>query len=149
MQTLPLRRSNLVALIDDEDWRLEEYTWCLYMGNRARAWIPELGHRVHLGHAVLGYWDKLSNDLEVDHIDRNPLNNCRNNLRVVNHLTNMRNRREIQDNNTSGVRGVSWHKGKYQARIRVQGELIYLGRHDTIEAASAAYERARHEHGMV
>lgn len=43
--------------------------------------------------------------------------------------------------NTSGYRGVSWHKGaqKWGAYIRVNGARHYLGLYDTAEQASEAY----------
>jgi hypothetical protein len=46
--------------------------------------------------------------------------------------------------NTSGYRGVSWHKAarKWSATIRQDGVLHYLGLFDTPQKASAAYNRA-------
>lgn len=62
-----------------------------------------------------------------DHIDRNPLNNRRNNLRPATHLENMRNR-GISSNNTSGVTGVYWYKAqqKWSAEIMINKEKIRL-----------------------
>jgi hypothetical protein len=50
--------------------------------------------------------------------------------------------------NTSGFKGVSWHKGanKWVARIRVQKKLIHLGCFTTPEQAYAAYCNAANEH---
>ncbi len=46
----------------------------------------------------------------------------------------------MPSNNTSGVRGVCWHKRiqKWVAYICVQGKYLNLGRFDTIEKAAAA-----------
>jgi hypothetical protein len=46
----------------------------------------------------------------------------------------------MRSNNTSGVRGVCWHKRiqKWVAYICVQGKHIHLGFFDTIEKAAAA-----------
>jgi hypothetical protein len=81
--------------------------------------------------------------LQVDHRDGDGLNNCRSNLREATHAENMRNRRLGRDN-TTGFKGVAWHKasGKYQAKIRLNGERKWLGLHDTPEAAHAAYRKA-------
>ena len=51
-------------------------------------------------------------------------------------------------NNTSGVRGVSWHKGmsKWQARITFQGKTISLGYHDDIADAAAARKEAEQKY---
>ena len=47
--------------------------------------------------------------LEIDHINGDPLDNRRKNLRICTHAENMRNRK-IFKNNTSGFKGVSWCK---------------------------------------
>lgn len=44
----------------------------------------------------------------------------------------------IRADNMSGVRGVSWDRGKWVARIRVRGRYKNLGRFNSIEAAEAA-----------
>src|SRR5665213_3414122 len=74
-----------------------------------------------------------------DHIDRDGESNLRPD-------PNRRNgaNKERQSNNTSGFKGVSWHKGasKYVAQIRVDRKLRHLGYFvDEIEAAKA-YDRA-------
>lgn len=45
---------------------------------------------------------------------------------------------KLAANNSSGVRGVSWHKGirRYLARITVKGRTITLGSFNTLEAAA-------------
>ena len=50
--------------------------------------------------------------------------------------------------NTSGVRGVSWHKGtqKWAARITVQGKTIALGYYSKLEDAKKARENAEREY---
>jgi hypothetical protein len=52
-------------------------------------------------------------------------------------------RPSLMRTNKSGYRGVSWHKSarKWDARIRRDGVLLYLGLFDTAEKASAAYNR--------
>jgi len=52
-----------------------------------------------------------------------------------------------QTNNTSGVRGVSWHKGrgKWCARIMFQGKSISLGYFDSLDEAKKAREEAETE----
>lgn len=76
----------------------------------------------------------------VDHIDRDPLNNRKENLRLI---TAGENTQNIFGNKRSetGIRGVSRNKkwGKpYRARLRKDGKDIHLGYFDTIEDAEKA-----------
>ena len=63
-----------------------------------------------------------------DHIDKNPFNNRKNNLRPANPNENARNK-SLQRNNTSGVSGVSFDKNcnKWIAYITVNNKHKYLG----------------------
>lgn len=87
------------------------------------------------------------NCLVVDHIDGDPANNCRSNLRVCTHGENARNQSRSMDN-TSGFKGVSWHKQskKWRAYITVNYKRIHLGLFDTPEAAHEAYARAAEQY---
>ncbi len=81
--------------------------------------------------------------LEVDHIDRDTLNNQRANLRWVTPTVNLRNR-NLQRNNTSGFRGVCWSKkaGKWSAQIKVNGKLVNLGYFESLKAAAVVRSEA-------
>jgi hypothetical protein len=83
----------------------------------------------------------------VDHINRNPLDNRRDNLRICAQSDNCLNK-SIQCNNTSGVPGVSWEKtrNKWAAYIRLNGKQIHLGRYNTIEEAAEARRSAEIEY---
>lgn len=85
---------------------------------------------------------------EIDHINRNRLDNRIMNLREVSHAQNMQNKGERIDN-TSGVIGVTWDKAsnKWQAGIGVNGKYKNLGRFDCIEHAAIARESAERELG--
>lgn len=86
--------------------------------------------------------------LEVDHIDRNGLFNSRSNLRWATHAQNIRNSVVPQTEFGSGYRGVTAHRSKWQARIKVNGVQLVLGTHDTPELAARVYdEAARLHHG--
>lgn len=54
---------------------------------------------------ILNYFGKLF----IDHADMSRLNNQKENLRFCNNADNGKNRPK-QLNNTSGYKGVSWHK---------------------------------------
>ena len=79
----------------------------------------------------------------IDHIDHNPLNNCRSNLRICTQQQNCMNRGKTE-RNKSGVIGVYWFKSseKWRARINLNNKDIYLGLFDSLEEASKARKEA-------
>jgi hypothetical protein len=79
----------------------------------------------------------------VDHIDHDPLNNERHNLRICTNSENNMNR-FLQSNNHSGYKGVSWSKvsSRWRAYIKARGKQIHLGLFDSKEAAARAYNAA-------
>ena len=79
----------------------------------------------------------------IDHADGNRSNNRWSNLRSASMSQNILNAK-IAKNNTSGHKGVSWHKaaGKWSATVWIDGVQKYLGLYETVEDAGAAYEEA-------
>jgi len=77
---------------------------------------------------------------DVDHRDTNKLNNRWSNLREADSSSNKCNVAK-QANNTSGFKGVSWHKRTktWRADICVRKKQISLGNFDTPKKAHAAY----------
>ena len=89
------------------------------------------------------------NKQKVDHIDNNPANNNVKNLRWCSQKENQHNQGK-RINNTSGFKGVSFHKhrNKYQANININGKYKHLGYYETPEEASHVYEtKAKKLHG--
>jgi hypothetical protein len=83
----------------------------------------------------------------IDHINGAPTDNRISNLRVTNNTMNQWNQKMHRDN-TSGVKGVHRNKGKWLARISVEGRRITLGRFEAIEEAEGVIKAAReHYHG--
>lgn len=86
---------------------------------------------------------------ELDHKDRNKLNNRIDNLRLATPSQNQSNRAKGK-NNTSGFKGVSWHKNEqmYYVQIRHKNKQYHLGAYRTaIEGAVAYNEAAKRLHG--
>ena len=82
-----------------------------------------------------------------DHIDRNPLNNRRENLRPATYSQNSQNSPR-RHNNTSGIIGVNWHKHrqKWVARININCQRIIIGYYVNKEDAIIARLKAENEY---
>ena len=83
----------------------------------------------------------------LDHINGNPLDNRRENLRFCTEAQNHYNRRLNKDN-TSGFKGVWFRKTskRWQAEIRVNGKKRRLGCFQSKEDAAKRYNEAAREH---
>ena len=87
-------------------------------------------------------WDiyDCSKNNEIDHIDRDKLNNNISNLRVVNNRENNLNRDFVEY-----AKGYCYNKikKKYQAQINLNKKSIYLGYFDTEIKASNKYQKVK------
>ena len=88
---------------------------------------------------VNGEWPKD----QIDHINGIKDDNRLCNLREANTAENMRNVGK-QSPNTSGLKGVSWHRAgrKWRSDIKVNQKQMWLGHFDCPAAASFAYQIA-------
>ncbi len=92
---------------------------------------------VVLSRIILGVFDP---NIEVDHKNRNPLDNRIENLRICNRSQNMQNSRRKKRLPASGFRGVAIdpNDGAFVANIKTNYRRIHIGRFDNpIEAAYA------------
>lgn len=82
----------------------------------------------------------------LDHINGNRSDNRIENLRVCpkGNRDNQQNMK-IHKNNRLKVQGVSPNQKGYRAQIQVDGRKINLGTFNTVEEASAAYQKAKRE----
>jgi HNH endonuclease len=140
---IPLPRG-LFALVDaaDYDW-LTQWPW--HANNMGYVLRRERGTRRHIRlHRLLCGIDGVSHKVaEVDHLNHDPLDNRRANLRVVTHRQNMLNRKKGRGAWPVGeVPGVRLRpSGRWEAAIKVGGVPHYLGLFDTAEEASSARAR--------
>lgn len=132
-------------LIDTEDLTLvSDFQGTWHLNNRGYVSRTVKGKRESLHRLIMNPADST---VVVDHIDGNPLNNRKNNLRIITWDQNAQN---ISSNRRSitGVRGVSldnrWGE-RWRARIRVNGKDINLGYYDTKEEAEEAVKKGRAE----
>lgn len=103
-----------------------------------------LAHRLAFA-IVEGAWPEQL----VDHINGNGIDNRWANLRKATTAQNARNRK-TPSTNTTGHRGVvavtRFGQVGYEARIKVNGKVIELGRFKSKQEAAAAYLRGQAEH---
>lgn len=76
----------------------------------------------------------------VDHINGNPLDNRKANLRICSQKENSWNRKKSKSNKT-GFKGVTHHRNLFRASIGSVGK-TYLGLYECIEDAAMAYDKA-------
>jgi len=125
---------DVAGCIDSKGYRVIKINKKMYKAHRL-TWIYHNGD--------------IEDGLCIDHIDRNPSNNKIENLRPATRSQNGSNATKCK-NNTSGYKGISWHKRskKWMARIGHNNKLINIGGFITKEEAYAAYcEAAKKYHG--
>ncbi len=143
MKTIPLTQGK-VTLVDDADHeRLSKWRWCAaksyntYYAVRA-VWQNGKCKTILMHREIL----KPPSGMDIDHIDHNGLNNCRENLRIATHAQNLANQRKRRVK-SSEFKGVFWNKNrqKWKAQIGVNGNRIYLGLFVSEEVAARAYDK--------
>ena len=145
MKEIPLTLGK-TALVDDDmfDW-LMQWKWCAVYNAEINNYyaVTWLGHRPT---RKMAYMHRLvlnaPRGVMTDHWNQNTLENTRANLRLCNNSQNQHNV-GLSVKNTSGLKGIQiTPRGRWLARIRVNGRLIYLGTYDAPELAAAAYDSA-------
>jgi hypothetical protein len=137
------------TLVSDEDFEyLIQWEWCPnYHKNITYAMRSDYStgsrkaiiiHRVIATRMGLDITDK-----EIDHKDRDGLNNQRSNIRTCNKSQNQQNASKRVDN-CSGYRGVRFDRrsNRWAAQIRFQTHAHHLGYFDNEEKAALAYNAA-------
>ena len=147
MKRIPLTRG-LFALVDDADFEwLNQWKWHAQKYSRkcyAVRHDPADHAKVIIMHRLIM---DAPDGLQVDHINHDGVDNRRSNLRLCTRSQNAMNERP-QRNRSSRFRGVSLFKrnGKWRARIRVSGELLWLGNWELEKDAARAYNEAAKKH---
>lgn len=130
------------VLVDESDMEmLAAYRWRFvgrYIASTKRGASKEttlLLHRVIMN-APKG--------VEVDHINGNPFDNRRCNLRFATRMQNEQNARKISKPCTSRYKGIYWNKRKkrWHAQIRVNRVRVHLGMFKDEEVAARKYDEA-------
>lgn len=150
IKQLKLHNTNQVALLDEEDYdrvialglrwllkekhvRAETFTVNQFTHKRIKGYL--------LLHRFVMRLDRNS-DIQIDHKDRDVLNNTKDNLRLCSRSQNMMNR--TSKTGMSGYKGVTWHirVKMWHAKIGVNKQRISLGYFSDVKDAAKAYNEA-------
>jgi hypothetical protein len=137
------RGAGRFAIIDPEDapailkhkWYLDKdgYAWANVRMEDGRLW--RVGMQRLINETPPGFL--------TDHVNRLPLDNRRCNLRTTSNSQNQGNRRKAKP--VSRFTGIALDRGRWKARIQVDGKRRALGRFGTQEEAARAYDKAARE----
>jgi len=89
-------------------------------------------HNFILGSPLKGY--------VIDHINGDPLDNRRENLRFATHSQNSQNRIKKQNKYSSNFSGVSKNRNSFLSKIRINNEIINIGSYKTEIEAAISYD---------
>lgn len=115
-----------VELIYKYKWHVDTHNYLVTYINKKKVYFHRLIMKAELNETT-------------DHINRNPLDNRRQNLRLITYSFNEFNKR-LQSNNLSGYRGITKcnTRNKWRSYITKNGKQTHLGYYDSIEDALKA-----------
>lgn len=130
-----------IILVDNDDFELVS-NYCWYVSTKGYAYSRKNKKHISM-HRLLMNPVKL----QVDHINRNKLDNRKCNLRLVTNQQNQYNTK-VPMNNKSGVKGVYYNKecNKWCAQINLNGKTKNLGLFEDIEEAKQVRVLAEKEY---
>lgn len=141
------------VLVSPEDADLCRHGWQLHESSVDRLYVRRRkkinGQRRWLWMHRVVLERKLGRKLYLnevpDHINNNPLDNRRENLRAI---TRGQNVSITMTANGGHLKGAHYHSRDHawSSSIRIDGKFIYLGRFDTEEAAHEAYKKAHRQY---
>lgn len=145
--------SDTFVLVDEDNYeKLNKFTWYCRRSNHTRkdgsvcidlrpmrVEGPRNARKyIYMVHDIL----PKKQGVEIDHKNRNTLDNRRCNLRYATSAQNKYNRAAEYDSSTK-IKGVQVNRiGKWNALIRFNGKRLYLGNFTTKEEAGNAYNKA-------
>lgn len=128
------------AIVDDEDFDLlNTYSWSFHRASGSKKFDGKGGYAI--SHAKTKGSQKIymhrfimnvSKGQEIDHINRNKLDNRKNNLRVTSRSINQFNQ-DVRRDNSSGYTGVSLQSGNknlWRARLSTKLIGVYKNKED-------------------
>ena len=142
MKRLLIKNSDKFTLVDNDIYEKYKNYQIVLRGNYV--YLNINGEHRYLHRLILGL-DKYS-PLFVYHIDRNPLNNQRNNLRIATNSQNMANTGKIRNgkgytSKYKGVCKVNKSKDIWACYIYIHGKSYYIGSSDDEETVARMYDK--------
>lgn len=147
MFTIDLQNSDRKVTIDEVDGDLRHDKWFI----DEDGYVLRTRDRKPLAHCIIENMMLALKD-KVDHVDRDTLNNCRNNIRPATNSESNANRDKpvTKKEPTSKHKGVRWvdsHQ-KWKVEIQVKGRKKHIGYYaDETEAAKKYNQAAKMYHG--
>lgn len=144
MCNIKISGRKLWAKCDPQDYEyLNQFTWCVNNYGYCNGCVD--GQIVYMHRLITGAGE----GEQVDHINNDPLDNRRENLRIVSRSVNGQRKRYMPG--ASGYRGVHRRANKkkpdtFHARIVIDTQQHYLGTFATAEHAARAYDNAARKH---
>lgn len=133
---IPLTQGK-VAIVDDEDYEtLIQFTWSAHRSRNC--WYA----RTRIQGMQFGMHELVLGEKYVDHINRNGLDNRRENLRFCTNSQNQMNKGKQSGSYYSRYKGVTRHRSGWMVRIQVNGKRIQVGYFKVEEDAAVAYNMA-------
>jgi hypothetical protein len=131
---------NFKILVDDDNfeflsqfrWSISNKGYAVSSGNKKKGYNKAL--KIH--RLIMGLTDP---KIQVDHINRDKLDNRICNLRECNNYQNSVNR-GVNKNHPVGYKGVRILGNRYQTRIKSYGTTLYLGCYDDAKIAGRIYD---------
>ena len=131
----------LSTLVDDEDYELlSRFKWRIVeSGGNSKSMYAVATIRLH--RLIVA----CPNDMMIDHINGNPLDNRKSNLRICSNSENQQN--TSSRGGSSQYKNVSYSKryDKWFAKFRFNGKEHFCGYHDTEEQARESVLKKRRE----
>lgn len=148
MKRIPLTQGQF-AIVDEEDYdRINSRKWCAAWHESTKSFYAVSGRgrgnqrqlRMHREVVNAPY------GMLVDHINHDTIDNRKANLRLCTNSQNLANR-GISVVNSSGFKGVSWHKqkSKWRATLYINNKETHVGYYNTPLEAAIAYDIAASE----
>jgi hypothetical protein len=140
------KEPKIYALIDNEDFDLlSKYCWWVTRNNYIQGCKrPSTikGKMIYLHRLIMN----IPKGKYIDHINHNPLDNRKSNLRICNITQNKMNSKKYK-NGCSKYKGVCWHIRikKWQASISKNNKRYHIGYFDSEIEAARAYNKAAKE----